>query len=197
MVKAASPLNLQKRIPLPNVAVRASGTAELSTSHAISVLSDIAPTAKVADQRVDSTITISAEDSPVVNEEHVVIHSTGPAPEFVAFAYTRDNEPRRPMLGIGMVCNDAADRDAASLFLMVMLPCDKDLVHTEYNPDFQEVISIASKVILARGLAFENGTYYYPDTSILLYSLCTFQYRYCLGNILNIIYLMFTHFRCA
>ena len=197
VVEVASPLNLQKRIPLPSVAVRASGTAELSTSRPISVLSNIAPTAKVADQQVDSTITISADDSPVLNEEHVVIPPTGPTPEFVAFAYTRDNEPRRPMLGIGMVCNDAADRDAASLFLMVMLPCDKDLVHTEYNPDFQEVISIASKVILARGLAFENGTYYYPDTSIQLYSLCTFQYRYCLGNILNIIYLMFTHFRCA
>jgi hypothetical protein len=61
------------------------------------------------------------------------------------------------MLGIGMVCNDEQEAAGDSLFLVVMVPKDGDLVKTEYMLDFQENITVHSNVVLARGLSFEHG----------------------------------------
>jgi hypothetical protein len=61
------------------------------------------------------------------------------------------------MLGIGMVCNGEQESGRDSLFLMVMVPKDANLVKTEYMLDFQENITVHSNVVLARGLSFEHG----------------------------------------
>jgi hypothetical protein len=78
-------------------------------------------------------------------------------PEFVAFAYTRGAEVRRPMLGVGMVCNQGEASQGGSLFLLVMAPRSRDLVEADYMMDDRQTVTVSSNMVLGRGLAFEHG----------------------------------------
>jgi hypothetical protein len=80
-----------------------------------------------------------------------------PAPEFVAFAYTRGAETRRPMLGVGMVCNQGDAGHGGSLFLLVMAPQSRDLEEADYMMDDRQTVTVSSNMVLGRGLAFEHG----------------------------------------
>ena len=111
-----------------------------------------------------------AHESRVLGSSSSAARNNEPVPEFIAFAYIRGTDSKRPMLGIGMVCNSdqEKDRDRSSLFLMVMVPKDADLVRTEYMLDFQENITVNTNVVLARDLSFENGTFFCPGCTYML-----------------------------
>jgi hypothetical protein len=93
-----------------------------------------------------------------------------PAPEFVAFAYTRGAETRRPMLGVGMVCNQGDASQGGSLFLLVMAPQSRDLVEADYMMDDRQTVTVSSNMVLGRGLAFEHGKVYFPSGELIVFA---------------------------
>jgi hypothetical protein len=93
-----------------------------------------------------------------------------PAPEFVAFAYTRGAEVRRPMLGVGMVCNQGDANQGGSLFLLVMAPQSRDLVEADYMMDDRQTVTVSSNMVLGRGLAFEHGKVYFASVELIIFA---------------------------
>jgi hypothetical protein len=93
-----------------------------------------------------------------------------PAPEFVAFAYTRGAETRRPMLGVGMVCNQGDASQGGSLFLLVMAPQSRDLVEADYMMDDRQTVTVSSNMVLGRGLAFEHGKVYFASVELIVFA---------------------------
>lgn len=101
---------------------------------------------------------LSVENAMQVEEVEEEVEVDVDPTEIVAFAYLRNEDATHPMLGIGLVCN-TEEEDAEVLFLMVMVPKESDFVNTEYTLTDLDPVTVPSKMILARDLAFEHGKY--------------------------------------